>query len=97
MERMTAYLRRVNTWTAIAILALTGWLVDSLLWFLESHPLSLAGLLTYLAHQERPTYARTPPQPTHGGFSSVRYGEYAVAVLHRSQRPETQRGKRRLP
>lgn len=47
---MTAYLRRVNTWAAIAVVALTGWLVDSLVWFLESHPLSLAGLSTFLAH-----------------------------------------------
>lgn len=47
---MATYLRRVNTWTAIAVLALIGWLVDSLLWFLESHPLSLAGFGTFLAH-----------------------------------------------
>ncbi len=40
----------MNTWTAIAILALFGWLIDCLLWFLETHPLSLAGIVTYLAH-----------------------------------------------
>ncbi len=40
----------MNTWTAIAILALIGWLIDSLLWFLEAHPLSLVGFVTYLAH-----------------------------------------------
>lgn len=47
---MLAYFRQVNTWTAIAVLALLGWLADSLVWFLETHPLTLAGLVTYLGH-----------------------------------------------
>jgi hypothetical protein len=50
MQRALDYLRQVNTWTALAILALTGWLLDSLVWFLETHPLSGAGLATYLSH-----------------------------------------------
>lgn len=50
MKQILAYLHQVNTWTAIACLALLGWLIDSLLWFLEGHSLTLAGLLTYLAH-----------------------------------------------
>lgn len=50
MKQILAYLHQVNTWTAIAGLALLGWLIDSLLWFLEGHSLTLAGLMTYLAH-----------------------------------------------
>ena len=50
MKQILAYLHQVNTWTAIACLALLGWLIDSLLWFLEGHSLTLAGLMTYLAH-----------------------------------------------
>ncbi|MFQ5595823.1 MAG: hypothetical protein ACE5HA_16880 [Anaerolineae bacterium] len=40
----------MNTWTAVAILALLGWLIDSLLWFLETHSLTVAGFATYLSH-----------------------------------------------
>jgi hypothetical protein len=47
---MIDYLRRANSWAAIAVLALIGWLIDSLLWFLETHPLTGAGLLNYLSH-----------------------------------------------
>lgn len=50
MKRITDYLRRVNTWAVIAILAMTGWLLDSLFWFLETHSLTTAGLVTYLSH-----------------------------------------------
>ncbi len=50
MKRMIDDLRRANSWAAIAALALIGWLIDSLLWFLETHPLTGAGLLTYLSH-----------------------------------------------
>ncbi len=50
MKRMIDYLRRANSWAAIAVLALIGWLIDSLLWFLETHPLTGAGLLSYLSH-----------------------------------------------
>lgn len=50
MVQILAYLHQVNTWTAIACLALIGWLIDSLLWFLEGHSLTLTGLMTYLAH-----------------------------------------------
>jgi hypothetical protein len=50
MKRMIDYLRRANSWAAIAVLALIGWLIDSLLWFLETHPLTGAGLLNYLSH-----------------------------------------------
>jgi hypothetical protein len=50
MKRTVGYLRRANSWAAIAVLALTGWLIDSLLWFLETHPLTGAGLLNYLSH-----------------------------------------------
>jgi hypothetical protein len=50
MKRLIDYLRQVNTWTAIAILALFGWLLDALLWYLESHPLTFAGFITYLGH-----------------------------------------------
>ena len=48
MKRMMDYLCRVNAWTAIAILALSGWLIDSLLWFLETHPPTIAGFAIYL-------------------------------------------------
>ncbi|MFQ5814405.1 MAG: hypothetical protein ACE5I2_14605 [Anaerolineae bacterium] len=47
---MIDYLRRVNSWAAIAILALIGWLIDSLLWFLETHSLTVVGFVTYLSH-----------------------------------------------
>ncbi|GIK37530.1 MAG: hypothetical protein BroJett011_13630 [Chloroflexota bacterium] len=50
MKRIRTYLSQVNTWTAIAILALTGWLLDSLFWYLETHPLTLAGFITFLGH-----------------------------------------------
>ncbi len=50
MKRIRNYLSQVNTWTAIAILALTGWLLDSLFWFLETHPLTLTGFITFLVH-----------------------------------------------
>ncbi len=50
MKQMLGYLRRANSWAAIAILALIGWLIDSLLWFLETHPLTGAGVVTYLSH-----------------------------------------------
>lgn len=50
MKLITNYLRQVNTWTAIAVLALFGWLLDALLWYLESHPLTFAGFITYLGH-----------------------------------------------
>lgn len=50
MKRVIDYLRRANSWAAIAVLALIGWLIDSLLWFLETHPLTGAGLLSYLSH-----------------------------------------------
>lgn len=50
MKQILAYLHQVNTWTAIASLALIGWLIDSLLWFLEGHSLTLAGFMTYVAH-----------------------------------------------
>lgn len=50
MKQILNYLRRVNTWTAIAVLALTGWLIDSFLWFLEGHTLTIAGVTTFLAH-----------------------------------------------
>jgi hypothetical protein len=50
MKRIVDYLRQVNTWTAVAVLALTGWLFDSLFWYLETHPLTLAGFVTYLGH-----------------------------------------------
>ncbi len=50
MKRAADYLRRVNTWAVIAALALTAWLMDSLFWFLETHPPTAAGLATYLSH-----------------------------------------------
>lgn len=50
MKRIRNYLSQVHTWMAIAILALAGWLLDSLFWFLETHPLTLTGLITFLAH-----------------------------------------------
>jgi hypothetical protein len=50
MKQILASVHQVNTWTAIASLALIGWLIDSLLWFLEGHSLTLAGFMTYLAH-----------------------------------------------
>ena len=50
MKHLIDYLRQVNTWTAIAILALLGWLIDSLFWFLETHPLTISGFVTYLSH-----------------------------------------------
>jgi hypothetical protein len=50
MKSIRDYLGRVNTWAAIAVLALAGWLIDSLLWYLETHPLTPAGFKTYLAH-----------------------------------------------
>jgi hypothetical protein len=50
MKRITDYLGQVNTWAAIAVLALVGWLIDSLLWYLETHPLTPAGFKIYLAH-----------------------------------------------
>jgi hypothetical protein len=50
MKQILAYLRRANTWMVIAILALTGWLIDSFLWFLEGHTLTVAGFATFLAH-----------------------------------------------
>ena len=50
MKRTIDYLHRANSWAVIAVLALIGWLIDSLLWFLETHPLTGAGLLTYLSH-----------------------------------------------
>ena len=50
MKQLIDYLRRANSWAAIAVLALIGWLIDSLLWFLETHPLTGAGLLNYLSH-----------------------------------------------
>jgi hypothetical protein len=50
MKRAAGYLRRVNTWAAIAALALAAWLVDSLFWFLGTHPPTIAGFATYLSH-----------------------------------------------
>ena len=50
MKRAADYLRRVNTWAAIAGLALAAWLIDSLFWFLGTHPLTAAGFATYLSH-----------------------------------------------
>jgi hypothetical protein len=50
VRQLEDLLRRVNSWAAIAVLALIGWLIDSLIWFLETHPLTGAGLLSYLSH-----------------------------------------------
>ncbi len=50
MKRIIAYLRYVNTWTAIATLALIGWLIGSLFWFLKTHPVTVVGFVTYLTH-----------------------------------------------
>jgi hypothetical protein len=50
MKFITNYMRQVNTWTAIAILALTGWLLDSLFWYFKTHPPTLRGFITYLGH-----------------------------------------------
>lgn len=50
MKRITTYLRQVNTWMAIAILALAGWLLDSLFWYVETHLLTLTGFITYMGH-----------------------------------------------
>ncbi|MCL4294484.1 MAG: hypothetical protein KJ077_02085 [Anaerolineae bacterium] len=50
MKLITNSLSQMNTWMAIAILALAGWLLDSLFWYLETHPLTLAGFVTYLGH-----------------------------------------------
>ncbi len=50
MKRMIDSLRGANGWAAIAILALIGWLADSFRWFLQTHPLTGAGFLTYLSH-----------------------------------------------
>jgi DNA-binding transcriptional ArsR family regulator len=50
MQRTKRFLHRVHTWTAIALLALGGWLIDSLVWFLREHALTLAGFATYLSH-----------------------------------------------
>ena len=35
---------------AIAILALAGWLIDSLTWFVRDHPMNLAGVALFLSH-----------------------------------------------
>lgn len=50
MKQIAASLHWVNTWTAVAVLALAGWLIDSLLWYLETHALTLAGFGTFLLH-----------------------------------------------
>jgi len=50
MHRAMGFLRRINTWMAIAVLAMVGWLVDSLLWFLQQHSWTVAGFLQYLSH-----------------------------------------------
>ncbi len=50
MKRVIDFLRRANSWAVIAFLALIGWLIDSLLWFLETHPLTGTGFLNYLSH-----------------------------------------------
>lgn len=50
MQQIVDYLHQVNTWAAIALLAMVGWLLDSLFWFLETHPLTTSGLATYLSH-----------------------------------------------
>ncbi len=44
------YLRGANSWAAIAVIALIGWLIDSLLWFLETHSLTRVELATFLSH-----------------------------------------------
>jgi len=44
------FLRRANTWMVIAVLVLTGWLIDSFLWVLEGHSLTVIGVTTFLAH-----------------------------------------------
>ena len=50
MKRAIGYLRGANSWAAIAVIALIGWLSDSLLWFLEAHPFTGVGIATYLSH-----------------------------------------------
>jgi hypothetical protein len=50
VKRLADKLRRANSWAAIAVVALIGWLIDSLLWFLETHSLTSAGLAAYLSH-----------------------------------------------
>lgn len=50
MKRIVNYLSQVNTWAALTILAIAGWLLNSLFWFLETHSLTVAGVVTYLAH-----------------------------------------------
>jgi hypothetical protein len=50
VKRLAGYLRRANSWVAIAVVALIGWLADSLLWFLETHSFTSAGLVAFLSH-----------------------------------------------
>lgn len=50
LQRGMDYLHGANSWAVIAVLALIGWLIDSLLWFLNTHSLTSAGLVTYLSH-----------------------------------------------
>ena len=50
MHRAMGFLRRINTWMAIAVLAMVGWLIDSLLWFLQEHPWTAVGFAEYMSH-----------------------------------------------
>jgi hypothetical protein len=50
VKRLADNLRWANSWAAIAVVALIGWLADSLLWFLETHSFTGAGLVAFLSH-----------------------------------------------